>query len=127
METNDDDDYLQVLDAGEHVYGMFVSEDEHIYDYLDSEETSPSWMEFPSGEDIEDIISKSIVPSLDMQHKQCNEDSCCDSFADMNIRGNDGAKGEELSCNNSDNECPNNGRLTPNRSVDLEDHDAMSQ
>lgn len=127
METDEDDDYLQVLDAGEHVFGMFVSEDEDIYEYLGSDVPPQSWMAFPSGEDIEEIISRSIVPSPDMSQKQCVEDCCCDSFTDMTIRDNDGAKGKDLSRDNSGNESPSNGRLTPTRNVDHEDHDAMSE
>lgn len=115
FDMDEDDEYLQVLDAGEHVYSMFVSEDEDIYRYIGIEVPSPSWTVFPNSEDIEDIISRSIVPSLDMQHKQCVEqDCCCDSIADMDIKGtNDGAEGEEISCNNRDNANP---RRRPRRS-----------
>ena len=128
IEKNDDDDYLQVLDAGEHMYGMFVTDDEDLYAYLSGEEPSSSWI-IPSTEDIEDIIHMSVVPGLDMQNKQCvEEDCCCASFVDMHIRGK-GTSGGEVSASfdwNIDNDGTNNGRLTPTPNGD-DDDDAMNE
>jgi hypothetical protein len=143
IEQNDDDDYLQVLDAGEHMYGMFVTDDEDLYAYLNSNSgeelslplspLSSSWM-IPSTEDIEDIIHMSVV-----QNKQecgVEDDDCCcaASFADMHIRGKVSASaGGELSGSfdcNIETDGTNTGRLTPTRNgddIDDHDHDAMHE
>ena len=123
MGNNEEDDYLQVLDAGEHMYDIFIADDEDLYAYLNNncEDTSSSWVDT---EDMEDVISRSLVPSsLDKLHTaQCvDQDCCCLSFSELHIKGQ--AAGDIPTCNedNSDDESANAGRLTPN------DHDAMSQ
>lgn len=147
IEKNDDDDYLQVLDAGEHMYGMFVTDDEDLYAYLNSNSnsveelslspsqlplsSSSSWM-IPSTEDIEDIIHMSVVQNK----QQCgveDDDCCCAaSFADMHIRGKGSASaGGELSGSfdcKIGTDGTNTGRLTPTRNGDdVDDDDAMNE
>jgi len=130
-EKSDADDYLQVLDAGEHMFGMFVASDEDLYAYLDTPE-EPLWNSISSTtEDIEDVISRSIGPGnvngLDaMHHEHCTvvEGCCCASFADMHIRAKIGIAEVSGCQDDSDNESTNTGRLTPTRN---EDDDAMTE
>ena len=127
MGNNDEDEYLQILDAGEHMFDMFVADDEDLYAYLNNsnncEEPSSSWM---NTEDIEDVISRSLIPSsLDNLRtaQSVDQDCCCLSFVELHIKG---AAGKDVSTgneDNSDNESANAGRLTPTD----DDHDAMSQ
>jgi len=117
-ENSDEDanvyDYLQVLDAGEHMYGMFVADDDDLYAYLSNdnfrgenddcnnsdEPSSSSTLSASSSlminsiEDIEDVITRSI--------------DCCASFADMHLRG----KGGEGSASNDDNCSDNDSAMT---------------
>jgi len=104
-----DDDYFEVLDAGEHMYGMFVADDEDLYAYLSSDD-EPSLTE-----DIEDFLSTGIVPGIDLQ--PCVQ-ACCSAEA----RGS--KSDHDNSSNNSDS--PNTGRLTPTQNVN-DDHDAMRE
>mmetsp|Transcript_9485 Transcript_9485/g.23279 ORF Transcript_9485/g.23279 Transcript_9485/m.23279 type:complete len:148 (-) Transcript_9485:594-1037(-) len=132
MEKNNDfdDDYLQVLDAGEHMFGMFVSNDDDLHAYLNVEDPLSSW-NIPPIDDIEDVISRSIVSGLDIpQHEQCAiDDYYCASIADMHIH-EQGSLGAEVSSRNDDtngdNDSAKTGRLTPTPNEDV-DHDAMSQ
>jgi len=124
---NDDEDYLQVLDAGEHMFGMLVSSsDEDLYAYLNNTEEplSLSW-NLSSTEDIEDVISRSIgPPSLEAlpQHPSNIVEGCCPSFADLNIL--DASKDETIVDRGDENDSTTDtGRLTP----PTEDDDAMSQ
>lgn len=138
--NEDDNDYLQVLDAGEHMYGIFVDENEDLYAYLSTEDASSSsssfassWM-IPPTEDIEDIISRSIVPSPDSICISIDmpidvDQDCSASFADLHIAGSPMVVGggDVVPGSNDDNsETNETGRLTPTRNGD-DDHDAMSE
>ncbi len=121
---NTEDDYLQVLDAGEHMYGMFVENDHDLFAYLIDEQGVGN-----SNEDIEDIISRSLVPSEMGDLRALNGpsvDGCCASLSDMVIQGKGNPDACMASCNVnvSDNENADTGRLTPSRN---DEDDAMSQ
>ena len=127
--NEEDEDYLQVLDAGEHMFGMFVSNDDDLNAYLNADESLSSWSISPS-EDIEDVISRSIGSSPDVpQHEQCAlDDRYYASFADMHIRGKVPLGGDGSGRNDDtidDDDSANPGRITPTRNED--DHDEMSQ
>lgn len=124
QKENTEDDYLQILDAGEEMYGMFVENDQDIFEYLIYDQDVEN-----SNEDIEDIISRSLVPS-DMDDPGAlngqSVDGCCASFSDMVIHGKGVSDVGMDSCNGngSINEIPNTGRLTPDRN---DEDDVMSQ
>lgn len=116
-EENNSDDYLQLLDAGEHMYGMFVADDEDLYAYL-SDEFQSSSSSSSSPEDIEDTISRSVVNvninnnvvginNIDIDLQQHNN----------NVKGN-------IDCNSTSMDTSvSTGRTTPTH--DADDHDVM--
>ena len=119
VKENTEDDYLQILDAGEQMYDMFVANDQDLFAFLIDDEGVEN-----SNEDIEDIISRSLVPS-EMDSTRVIDgqtvDGCCASFSGMVIHG----KGKGDGCiNDSDNESAKTGRLTPTGN---DEDDAMSQ
>lgn len=123
METTDDD-YLQVLDAGEHMYGMLMENDQDLFAYLIDDQGVGN-----SNEDIEDVISRSLVPSELGDLRALNGqsvDGCCASLSDMVIsgKGNPDACMANCNVNVSDNESADTGRLTPSGN---DEDDAMSQ
>ena len=110
--SNDDDfDYLQVLDAGEHMYGMFVGENEDLYAYLRSSNDEQQDYEYDCNYNIDEILSRSVdslflgsAGGVDVT----NETRCND----------------EDDCNSSDDErSATTGRVTPTKAIEEGHHD----
>jgi len=115
--NDEEDDYLQVLDAGEHMYGMFVAEDEDLYAYLDEEDHNT----------IEDVISRSL------DHPECvvSKQHCfCASFSDLRVvedhpsDGNNNGPQDALS---DTDDSATVGRCTPCTQNEEDYHDAMRE
>mmetsp|Transcript_26988 Transcript_26988/g.74196 ORF Transcript_26988/g.74196 Transcript_26988/m.74196 type:complete len:135 (+) Transcript_26988:129-533(+) len=114
MERDSDDDYLQLLDAGEHMYGMFVGENYDLYAYLRSndEQDCEYYHEYynDSSESIEDVLSRSVGGlflcggDVFEQGTSTNEKNCDDS-------------------NSEDERSATAGRVTPTKDMEQGHHD----
>jgi len=126
METTseNDEDYLQVLDAGEHMYDMFVaSENEDLCAFLDDNDTTVdgtlSWWSIPdniNNMNIEEMISRSVT--MQQQQQAMDDDLGCAScsFSKLNLGTT------ETNHNGSDDDSATNpGRLTPPTYDDFSD------
>jgi hypothetical protein len=111
---SENNDYLQILDAGEHMYKMFVAEDEDLYAYLRNNDECF----------FEDAISHEDLQMID------GLDRCCDNYyCDASARiytdqaHNKNFKNTENSnnCTSDDERSATAGRMSPTQTEEHHD------
>lgn len=117
--NNSDNEYLQILDAGEHMYTMFVPEDEDLYAYLRNHNDEPFDEVFSfSPEDTQTIDGLDLCRDCDsIRIDQANKNK--------NNINKSGISESNSCCASDDERSATAGRMSPTQTEEHHDDDAI--